>query len=118
MLDSISDALFIGIILIMVLQELQWSRWMLLWVGGIALIRLISVGVGFGKYHTLAFLHTYANKITGFVLFCSPILYSMFGMNVTVGLVCLIASVSALEEVIINLKSEKLNRDVRSVFGK
>lgn len=115
-LDSISDAVFIGIILIIFIPLLHLSWWMLFWIGGIALVRLISLATGYLKYNTIAFLHTYANKATGFILFGSPILYDKVGMVITVYIVCGFASISAIEELVINMISKRLDRDVRCII--
>jgi Phosphatidylglycerophosphate synthase len=116
-LDSISDTVFIGVLLIILIPLFRLSWWMLFWIGGIALIRLISLVTGFVKYKTIVFLHTYANKATGFCLFCSPILYDRFGMVIMICVVCSLASVSAMEELVINILSKKLDRDIRCIIA-
>lgn len=115
-LDSISDTVFIGIILIIFIPLFRLSWWMIFWIGVIALARLISLATGFVKYNTLAYLHTYANKATGFLIFCSPILYDRFGMVLMVCMVCSLASLSAIEELIINIVSKRLDRDIRCII--
>lgn len=116
--DSISDLVFFGIILGILLPLFQWAWWMLFWIGAIAFVRIVSFITGFVKYNKIAFLHTYANKVTGFVLFFSPFLFHKFGMAVMVCLVCSLASVSAIEELAINLVSKRLDRDIRSIIVK
>ena len=58
--------------------------WMLFWISAIALIRFISIIVGYIKFRTAAFIHTYANKITGIALFYFPFISYAFGLTVTV----------------------------------
>ncbi|HML37056.1 MAG TPA: hypothetical protein PKA19_06520 [Bacillota bacterium] len=70
------------------------------------------------KYHRLAFLHTYANKSTGIVLFFFPFLFWVFGEEITAIAICCIASISAVEEFLINLTSKTLDRDRGSIFIK
>lgn len=110
-LDSVADAIFIGAILCVFLPVLQFSWWIICWIGIIALIRIGSLVTGWLKYRALAFIHTYANKATGLMLFCFPFLYSLFGLTVTASLLCALASFSALEELAINLQSKELSRD-------
>jgi CDP-diacylglycerol--glycerol-3-phosphate 3-phosphatidyltransferase len=86
------------------------------WVIIIAVIRFTSLGVGFMRYKQLTFLHTYANKLTGISLFISIFMYVGLGLYTTTILVCFIASISALEELIINTVSKKLCRDIKSIF--
>lgn len=115
-LDSISDFIFIVFMLIIFIPILTWERWMFYWIGIIALVRFISLGIGFAKYHTLAFIHTYANKATGIILFFFPFLLFATGLTATAFVMCSIANLSALEELIINIKSRSLNRNEVSMF--
>lgn len=117
-LDSIADAVFLGIMLFILAPILPYEPWMLLWIMGIGGIRLLSWFIGFIKFRTFASLHTYANKATGFVLFCSPILCILWGMPITVAGICILASLSALEELAITITSRKLLRNTVSLFNR
>lgn len=115
-LDSIADAIFIFVLLGIFLSYFHWPGWSVLWVTVIAIIRFASLLIGFIKYRTFAFLHTYANKSNGLALFCFPFLYHICGLNVTAFLLCCFSTISALEELFINAASKILNRDVASIF--
>lgn len=117
-LDSIADFLFIVILMYILLPILTIPTWIVLWIFVIVIIRVCSLLVGFIKYHSLAFLHTYANKTTGILLFCYPIIIIPLDMNMIGFILCTIASVSAIEELMINIKSKELIRDVKSIFVK
>ena len=114
--DSIADFIFVTILLFIFIPMLAWEQWILIWIGVIALIRFLSLSVGFTKYHTLAFLHTYANKATGIILVCFPVLCKLFGLTITVFMLCGIASLSAIEELIISFSSKKLDRNISGLF--
>ena len=116
-LDSVADFVFIAVMLTVFIPMLEWEPWMLWWAGMIALIRLSSLGIGFIKYRAFSFLHTYANKATGIVLFCFPLLYLFAGLPVTVCIICGIASLSAAEELLITICTKKLDRNVHSIFS-
>lgn len=75
-LDSIADFIFIIIMIFVFLPILHLPKWIWLWIIIIALIRILSYLLGFIKYHTFASLHTYTNKITGLLLFTTPVLYT------------------------------------------
>jgi len=115
-LDSIADFIFVGVALVVFIPSLAWERWMLWWIGVIAFTRLLSLGTGFVKYRALAFVHTYANKATGAALFCFPLLYRTAGLSATVILLCCVASLSALEELLIVICSKELDRNTASLF--
>lgn len=117
-LDSISDLIFITIVLLILIPIINLPLWIIYWIVIIAIIRLISIILGFAKYKQLAFLHTYANKATGIVLFFFPFLLSVFGKEITATIICCIASISAAEELLINLTSKTLYRDIGSIFSK
>ncbi|MDT8718454.1 CDP-alcohol phosphatidyltransferase family protein [Clostridium sp. 19966] len=116
-LDSIADFFMIILLLFVFVLNLSLPLWGIYWVVSIAAIRFTSLGVGVMRYRQLAFLHTYANKLTGVALFCFPFLYVGLGPNTTTILLCFIASISAIEELIINAVSKKLWRDIKSVFS-
>ena len=70
-------------------------------------VRVLSLAVGYVKYRALSFLHTYANKTTGIALCFSPILHQFFELNLIIFVLCVIASLSAVEELIINYNTLK-----------
>ncbi|MCQ2017678.1 CDP-alcohol phosphatidyltransferase family protein [Clostridium butyricum] len=114
-LDSIADVIFIFSMMIIIVPIFKWSWWMLVWIGIIILMRLNSLLIGFIKYRALAFLHTYSNKMTGFLLFCFPFIHYIFELNVTVCILCGVATVSAIEEILINIISDELSRNIKSI---
>ena len=117
-LDSIADAIFFVVLLIVFIPRFKIPLEIVIWILGIAFIRLLSLAIGFYKYHAFAFLHTYGNKITGLVLFCFPLLYFSVGIMITAWFICICASISATEELLINLLSKKLSLDIKSIFAK
>lgn len=117
-LDSIADSVFIGSLLIILVPLMHVPFWGVLWIIGIAGVRIVSLIIGFFRYHTFTFLHTYANKLTGLFIFCFPLFYWGFGTNLTVWLIGSVATISAIEEMIINLTSKELSRNVKSIFTK
>lgn len=116
--DSVADAVFIGILLVIFIPILPWPLWLLYWIGIITLIRFVSLGVGFAKYHAFAFLHTYSNKLTGLLLFSFLFLYNILGLTLPAVVLCVAATLSAIEELAINITSKELSRDTRSIFKK
>jgi phosphatidylglycerophosphate synthase len=117
MLDSVADAFMFIVLLSIFVFSFKLPLWGIYWIAAIAIVRLISIGVGFIRYKQLAFLHTYANKLTGIILFSFPFLYIGLGFYASVILACLIASISAIEELIINAVSIELWRDIKSIFS-
>ncbi|MNC11545.1 phosphatidylglycerophosphate synthetase [compost metagenome] len=114
-IDSVADTIFIAVLLVVFLPVLHPSLWIICWIAAVALVRLGSLLAGFVKYRALSFLHTYANKATGLALFSFPFLYSLFGLTATAVVICGLASYSAVEELMINLTSKELLRDVTRI---
>lgn len=117
MLDSTADAFMFIVLLSIFISRFKLPLWGIYWIAAIAIVRLISLGVGFIRYRQLAFLHTYANKFTGIILFSFPFLYIGIGFYASVISVGLIASISAIEELIINAVSMELWRDIKSIVS-
>lgn len=115
-LDSVADAVFIAVMLFLLVPVLPFTSWMVLWIAGIGITRVFSWTVGFIKYRTFASLHTYGNKAAGFALFCFPVLWKLWGIPITVIIICMISSLSAIEELVLQLTSKKLCRNETSIF--
>lgn len=115
-LDSIADIIFISAIIIVFFPIILIPTRILIWMILIAIIRIISLLVVYFKYHTFTILHTYANKITGLSLFFFPYLYTYFDINTLGYVLCTIASIAAIEELVINIISKKLLINIPSIF--
>ncbi|HWP79991.1 MAG TPA: CDP-alcohol phosphatidyltransferase family protein, partial [Candidatus Acidoferrum sp.] len=116
--DSVSDFVFIGVVLLILLPIVDFPPWILGWIAVVVAIRFVSLIYGFAKYRGFASLHTYANKATGVALFFYPFLFSAFGKEAPAIAICALASISASEELLILLTSKTLNRDRASIFSK
>lgn len=114
-LDSVADFFMVIVLLFILVPKFKFQLWCIYWIAVIAAIRITSLVVGFIRYKELVFLHTYSNKFTGMVLFCFPVMYTGLGLHIAAILVCFIASSSAVEELIINIFSKRLCRDIESI---
>ena len=115
-LDSIADFVFVGCLTIFAVKNLNIPRWLWLCVLPIALLRFASDGIGFNKYHAFTALHTWANKLTGILIFAAPILYCLCGLRFTGIILCAVAFASACEELIVTVKSKELDRDCKGIL--
>lgn len=116
-LDSIADTFFFLVLVVTLILHYSFPFWMIAWIILIALIRFASLFVGFIKYHAFSFLHTKANKFTGLIIFFLPILIVVLSYKGSIIICGIIATVSAVEEFLINLFSSKLNRNISSIFS-
>lgn len=115
-LDSIADLVFILAVLICIIPVLVIPMWLVLLAAAIALIRIGAYIIGYRKYKTFSSLHTYLNKLTGLLLFASPVLYIVQGIEMTGIILGAAGLVSAVEELVIMIRSKDLNRDIKSIL--
>ena len=97
-LDTVADIVFVVICLIKLLPCLTISLWLWIWIGVIAGIKAINIVVGFIVRKKFVAEHTLLNKITGALLFISPITLPLIDINYSGSLVCLVAAMAALHE--------------------
>lgn len=115
-LDSIGDTVFCAVMLFILLPIIIIPPAVIFCIIGIAVIRIASLAIGYFKYRNLAFLHTYLNKFTGLILFCIPLFYSIVDLHIIYIIPCAVAGTSAAEELIINISSKQLNRDIKGIL--
>lgn len=97
-LDSMADIVFLAVCLIKLLPVLALPVWLWVWVGLIALLRLVNVVSGFVRRKKLVLLHTRANKLTGALLFLLPLSLSFLNIAYTAVPLCALASFAAIQE--------------------
>lgn len=116
-LDSIADLVMVGVILIKYYPIVKLTDQILIWIIAISILRLGSITVAYIKFKTFAILHTYGNKFTGIVLFVFVILYPHINNTTVLAyVICIVASLSSIEELIIQVSSNKLQLNKRSIF--
>ena len=103
-LDSIADFIFVTVMVIIFVPLISWEWWLIIWLAGITIIRFASLGVRFAKFREIGFSHSYANKITGVMLFLFPLFYYIINISIAAVVLCGIASWSAIEELVKSIK--------------
>jgi CDP-diacylglycerol--glycerol-3-phosphate 3-phosphatidyltransferase len=112
------DMVMVGVLLLVLYPVISPPTQIIIWTFSIGIIRLASMAVALKKYKTFAGLHTYGNKITGIVLFVFPILLPYIHTTVLMYIICVLASISAIEELIMQLTSTLLQLNKQSIFEK
>jgi Phosphatidylglycerophosphate synthase len=118
-LDSLADlALFCSITVLLFVRwagdELAPLLPLLLAILTVRVINLIVAGI---KFRSLAMLHTWANKVSGLLVFAAPLVF-VAGCPEMLVFIGIVAMLAALEESIIHLTSDRLDLNRRSIFGK
>ena len=117
-IDSVADLIMVVVMMIILYPIIKLTVQIIIWIVIIGIIRVVSMIVVFVKYKTFEMLHTYGNKITGLVLFTVPISLVFVQSEVLMYTICVVASISAIEELFINLSSNKLQINKKSIFSK
>lgn len=97
-LDTFADFVFAAVCLIKLLPILNLPAWLWLWIGAIAVIKVITMVVGFITWKTFVAEHTILNKITGLLLFIFPITMPLIASQYSAIALCLIATCAAIQE--------------------
>jgi len=117
-LDSAADLVMICVSLIVLFPFIKPPFEVIAWIGFIFVVRSASMIVAYLRYKTFAALHTYSNKLTGAMLFLFPLSLPYVHTPVLMYILCTAASVSAIEELVIQSTSNELNIDRKSLFMK
>lgn len=97
-LDSVADLMFFAVSLIKILPSIHISKWILMWIVLIAIIKLGSAVWRLTYIKKFIFLHTMMNKITGLILFLLPLTLQFIEIKYSSVAVCIIATFSAIQE--------------------
>jgi len=113
-LDSIGDVVLTLIVLYIILPIIQLPAWLLVWILLIIVLRFVSVGIAIYRYHKPSLLHTILNRLVALALFLFP--FSLLFLNtLTIPIILsIVASVAAIEEVLIMAMAPTLDPNVKS----
>ena len=117
-LDSVADLIVVVVLMIVLYPIINLTVQIIVWIVIIGIIRVLSMMVVFVKYKTFGILHTYGNKITGLVLFLFPLSLAFIQSDMMMYIICVVASISATEELLIHLSSNELRANKKSIFSK
>ena len=96
--DTVADFIFVAISFIKFLPLIHIPKWLWIWIVVIAIIKISTIMWGFIYKKRLISLHTIANKITGVLLFLSPLTLRFVELECISLVACSIATFSATQE--------------------
>ena len=97
-LDTIADFIFVVVSLFKLLPAIHIPQSLWIWGGVIAVIKISNIIWGYVSKKQFISLHTIMNKVTGFLLFLSPLTIPFWELNYIAIVVCPIATISAIQE--------------------
>lgn len=118
-LDSTADILFYLLMLFRVLPTLIeiLPNWIWIIVGVIAAARIGAYLTALIKYKRFASLHSYLNKLSGFLLFLVPYFIFQRWFWIYCLVLCGIGLASSVEELLIHLLSKKYEDGRKTIIG-
>ena len=97
-LDTIADFIFVVVCLFKLVPVLDVPIWLYVWIGIIALIKVINIVSGYVVQKRFVVLHSVMNKVTGVLLFVIPLTISFIDVKYSAAVVCIIATFAAVQE--------------------
>lgn len=119
-LDSIGDFfLFNSIVVYLLSQHYQEVVGYIYIIGGVFLVKLAGLVVGYVKFRKLIMIHTLANKTSGLLVFLLPFIVNVAGAEY-LSWIAVFATLAAMEELVIIVRSDRRTLDLNqiSVFAK
>ena len=97
-LDTFADVVFVIVCLVKLLPVLDIPVWLYIWIGVIALIKIINIISGFVIQKRFVAVHSTMNKVTGQLLFVLPLTISFLDLKYSATVVCIFATFAAIQE--------------------
>ena len=97
-LDTVADFLLMIASFAKILPVIRIPVWIWVWAAVIAVVKLVNLVWGSTQMKQMPSLHTIANKATGLCLFLLPLTISFVELRYTVPVVCIIATIAAIQE--------------------
>ena len=95
-LDTVADTIFAAVVIIKITPIL--NHFILIWIMIIAAIKLINIILGYIRYQKFISLHTVLNKITGAILYITPVTIPFIDQRYLIYIICPLTLLSAIHE--------------------
>ena len=97
-LDTIADFVLVVVCLIKLLPVLRIPAWLYIWIGIIALIKVVNIISGFVVQKRFVAVHSVMNKASGFLLFLLPLTSPAVPLRDSAIVDCAAATFAAIQE--------------------
>ena len=96
--DTIADIVFVAAAAYKMFPVMEIPKGIWIWIGVIALIKIINIISGFVAEKQFVSVHTAANKITGLLVFLLPLTMAVVELRYSALVVCMVATFAAIQE--------------------
>lgn len=97
-LDTIADFIFVVICFIKIVPLIHVPKWIWIWIGVIAVIKIINVVSGVICQKRLVAIHSVMNKAVGLLVFVLPFTFSVIELKYSAPVICFVAMFAAIQE--------------------
>ena len=99
--DTVADMVFAVVVILKVVLTIDIPLWLIVWIGGIAVIKCFNIVLGFVLHKRFVAEHTVLNKLCGGLLFAIPLGIGWLPhlpLAILILLTCAAATVAAVQE--------------------
>ena len=96
--DTIADIVFVAAAAYKMFPVMEIPKGIWIWIGVIALIKIINIISGFVVEKQFVSVHTVANKVTGLLVFLLPLTMAVVELRYSALVVCMVATFAAIQE--------------------
>lgn len=100
----LADFVFFALVSVKLVREIKISSIFMVWSGLIFAVRLICIGINCKKGKNEFVIHSFLDKLTGFLLFITVLFVKNVDLNTMLTILCFPASLAAGYEFISCLK--------------
>lgn len=97
-LDTSADLCFTAVCFYKLIPILHISTWLLIWAGVIALLKATAFFTGSVRLKSIYCDHSALNKVTGLLLYLTPVLMIVFTIELIAIMDCTLATAAAIKE--------------------
>lgn len=115
-LDSIADMTMFLSLIIVLLPVLNFTLEIYVLILIIVILKIASAIYCYIKFKKLSTIHSYLNKITGLLIILIPVLLIFAPSENLIAIICIIATITAIEEFLIIRYSQYLDINCESII--
>lgn len=115
-LDSIADMTMFLSLIIVLLPVLNFTLEIYVLILIIVILKIASAIYYYIKFEKLSTIHSYLNKITGLLIILIPVLLIFAPSENLIAIICIIATIAAIEEFLIIRYSQYLDINCESII--
>lgn len=116
-LDTVGDTLMYTGMMKVVLSNYGIPVWSIVWIAAALALHIISALIAARRFGVFYFTHTLSSKLLGGMLFLTPFMFFNGMKRLHMLVISLIATYSAVEAIVVQVRTKIADSDVRSVYA-